>query len=127
MGFYFLVVIGILIIVTLMVSAGIAERRKIAAMSPEEQANYKEENARKSREASAQFIYGPVNPQIICPHCQWKATVRTKPIKKKAGISGGKATAAILTGGASMLATGLSRKEALTQAHCDNCKSTWSF
>jgi hypothetical protein len=126
MGWSVVVIIGILII-ALIVSASISEKRKIAAMSPEEQANYKERKARRSREASAQFVHGPVNPQIICPHCQWKGTIRTKPIKKKAGISGGKATAAILTGGVSMLATGLSRKEALTQAHCDNCKSTWSF
>ncbi len=126
MGWFVVMLIGISIL-ALMVSASISERRKIAAMSPEEQANYKEGKARRSREASAQFMYGPVNPEIICPHCQWKGTVRTKPIKKKAGISGGKATAAILTSGVSMLATGLSRKEALTQAHCDNCQSTWSF
>ncbi len=126
MGWY-VVAIGIVIIIALMVSAGNAERRKVAAMSPEEKANYTEEKARRSREASARFIHGPLNHQIICPHCQWTGTVRTKPIKKKAGISGGKATAAILTGGVSMLATGLSRKEAVTQAYCDNCKSTWSF
>jgi hypothetical protein len=53
--------------------------------------------------------------------------VRTKAIKKKAGVSGGKAAAAVLTGGISVLATGLSRKEAMTQAHCDGCNSTWTF
>ena len=49
------------------------------------------------------------------------------PIVKKVGISGGKATAALLTAGISTLATGLSRKEKLTQAHCENCDSTWNF
>ena len=34
---------------------------------------------------------------------------------------------AISTGGISMLATGLSRKEAATEAHCRNCQSTWQF
>jgi hypothetical protein len=48
-------------------------------------------------------------------------------VSRKAGISGGKATGAILTGGLSLLATGLSRKERLTEAHCDNCGSTWTF
>jgi hypothetical protein len=48
-------------------------------------------------------------------------------IKRKKGISGGKAVGALLTGGLSILATGLSRKEKSTQAHCDNCGATWDF
>ena len=71
--------------------------------------------------------YGTINPQMICPHCQTKGSVRTKPVTKKTGISGGKATAALLTGGVSMLATGLSRKEGMTQAHCESCNCTWTF
>jgi len=38
-----------------------------------------------------------------------------KSVKAKQGISGGKATGAILTGGVSLLATGLSRKANLTR------------
>jgi hypothetical protein len=72
-------------------------------------------------------VYGPVNPAIVCPQCQTRGRVRTTPVKRKIGISGGKATAALLTAGASILATGLSRKEHATQAHCDNCQSTWDF
>lgn len=71
--------------------------------------------------------YGRINPVIICPHCQSQGTVRTKQEKRKSGISGGKATAGILTGGASLLATGLSRKQQVTKAHCDNCQMTWDF
>lgn len=71
--------------------------------------------------------YGAPQPAFVCPHCQEKGKVLTKPIKKKAGISGAKATGAILTGGVSLLATGLSRKEAVTEAHCVNCNSTWHF
>jgi len=70
---------------------------------------------------------GAVNPEYICPHCQKKGFVHTKAVKKKQGISGAKATGAVLTLGLSMLATGLSRKEELTQAHCNNCGSTWDF
>lgn len=70
---------------------------------------------------------GVINELMICPHCQQKGYVRTKPIIQKKGISGGKATAAVLTGGASVLLTGLSRKEANTQAHCDYCGQTWIF
>lgn len=71
--------------------------------------------------------YGPVNPALVCPHCQKEGRVRTKEVKLKQGISGGKATAALLTGGISILGTGLSRKQKTTQAHCDNCNSTWHF
>ena len=71
--------------------------------------------------------HGEPNPEIVCPHCQMKGRVLTKPIKKKAGISGAKATGALLTGGVSVLATGLSRKEAVTELHCKNCSSTWHF
>jgi hypothetical protein len=71
--------------------------------------------------------FGSLSPRMVCPHCQTKGTVRAKTIQRKAGISGGKATAAALTGGISLLATGLSRKERVTQAHCDNCGSTWKF
>lgn len=77
--------------------------------------------------ASDISIYGDPQPAFVCPHCQKKGKVLTKQIKKKAGISGGKATGAILTGGISLLATGLSRKDELTQAHCVNCNSTWHF
>lgn len=69
--------------------------------------------------------YGTVNPQVMCPHCGTRGQVRTKLVKAKQGISGGKATGAVLTGGLSILATGLSRKTKMTQAHCGNCNTTW--
>jgi len=78
-------------------------------------------------EQVAQMQYGPINPLMVCPHCNSVGKIRTKPTTQKKGISGGKATAALLTGGISMLATGLSRKENSTQAHCTNCNNTWFF
>ena len=68
-----------------------------------------------------------VNEALICPHCQTKGKVSTSSIIKKTGISGGKATGAIMTGGVSLLVTGLSRNERATQAHCSNCGSTWTW
>jgi hypothetical protein len=62
---------------------------------------------------------------IVCPHCQVKGRVTTRRVKQKKGISGGKAVGAIFTGGTSMLATGLSRKEKATEMHCHNCNTTW--
>ena len=62
---------------------------------------------------------------LICPHCGSRGTVASKAVKKKRGISGGKATGAVLTAGVSLFATGLSRKEKVTERHCSNCGTTW--
>ncbi len=75
----------------------------------------------------AQKTYGHINTHMNCPHCNCQGKVRTKPISQKKGISGGKATAALMTGGISLLATGLARKEIVTQAHCMKCTNTWFF
>jgi len=64
---------------------------------------------------------------MVCPHCQTRGSVTTKKVKKKSGISGGKATGAVLTLGVSMLATGLSRKQKMTEAHCSACGAKWHF
>ena len=74
-----------------------------------------------------ELAYGSVKPKIVCPLCQESGHVRTMSVKRKKGISGAKATGAIFTAGLSLFATGLSRKERMTQAHCDNCDSTWEF
>jgi len=71
--------------------------------------------------------HGDVRSELICPHCSKKGMVHTKSVDKKVGVSGGKATGALLTGGLSLLFVGLSRKEKVTQAHCGNCESTWQF
>lgn len=63
--------------------------------------------------------------KIVCAHCQTAGGVTTNMYKKKGGISGGKATGAILTAGVSLLATGLARKGWVTQLSCSNCGMTW--
>jgi hypothetical protein len=73
------------------------------------------------------FLHGNSNPAMICPHCNTKGFMRVRRVSKKKGISGGKATAAIITGGVSILATGLSRRERLTDAYCGNCNNKWTF
>lgn len=67
------------------------------------------------------------NPELVCPHCGVKGQIDTQQVRQKKGISGAKATGAIFTCGLSMLATGLSRKEDTTKAHCGNCGSVWYF
>ena len=75
-----------------------------------------------------------INPNLVCPHCQVRGRVATSQIKSKQGISGGKATGpcslvgspfAVLTGGLSLLATGLSKKKLVTEARCGNCSMSW--
>jgi transcription elongation factor Elf1 len=66
-------------------------------------------------------------PHLICPHCQTVGHVSTSHIRVKRGISGGKATGAILTGGISLFATGLARKEGVAQAHCGRCGVKWAL
>lgn len=65
--------------------------------------------------------------KILCPQCQTRGDVNTKRVREKMGVSGGKATGAVLTGGLSLLATGLSRKQWVTKARCGNCGSRWTF
>lgn len=101
-----------------------AEKQKQLAASAE---RAREANLQAQKNALASSQYGPINSAMMCPHCQTKGEVRTKSITQKKGVSGGKAAAAVLTGGVSILAVGLSRKEASTQAHCDNCGNTWLF
>lgn len=67
----------------------------------------------------------PVQTGIKCPHCGSVGRVKTKQIKTKQGISGGKATGAVLTAGFSVLATGLSRKQEVTECRCRDCKMVW--
>lgn len=70
---------------------------------------------------------GRVNEKILCPHCGVRGTVHTQKDSRKVGVSGGKATGALLTAGLSLFVTGLSRKEKFTAAYCGNCEAEWSF
>lgn len=63
--------------------------------------------------------------KIRCPHCGEVGKVTTQPNRVKRGVSGGKATGAVLTGGVSILATGLSRKQTVTELRCKNCGMKW--
>ena len=68
-----------------------------------------------------------LNPQLKCPHCQVQGKVNPHSVKVKQGISGGKATGALLTGGLSLFATGLSRKRRAIEARCNSCGVTWTI
>lgn len=70
---------------------------------------------------------GTPNPKsaVICPHCQVRGKVTVTQEKVKRGISGAKATGALVTAGLSVLGTGLSRKETVNRMSCGNCRVTW--
>ena len=102
-----------------------ALRVRVQAEQAAKQAEQAEQAAKHPRR---QFAKGEQQmTQIICPQCQVAGQVSTKRIKEKVGVSGGKATAAVVTRGVSLLATGLSRKKDVTRAHCANCGSDWDF
>jgi hypothetical protein len=138
-GVVVLLVIGVPL--TLGIFGQSHENKKLAAMTPQQRADSLaqkrqteiERAARKQRERAAkeparlQRAYGPLNPSLVCPHCQIRGKVRTQQDVVKAGVSGGKATAAVLTGGISLLATGLSRMQHVTAARCGECGSSWTF
>ena len=63
--------------------------------------------------------------KMICPHCQTQGSENKKKGKRKGSISGGKVIGGLLTGGISLFATGLSRKNKVTEAYCVNCGTTW--
>lgn len=63
--------------------------------------------------------------RIVCPHCGVRGCVSVLPIGVARGVSGGKLAGAWFTGGLSILLTGLSRDQRVTQAKCSNCLMTW--
>ena len=77
--------------------------------------------------SSLLWTRGRVNEKILCPHCGSRGKVHTTKESRKVGVSGGKATGALLTAGLSLFVTGLSRKEKVTAAYCGECEAEWSF
>ena len=73
------------------------------------------------------LVHGVRNPKLLCPHCGARGLVHTQDVRIKSGLSGGKVMAGLMTGGLSLLATGLSRKNTMTEAWCANCQSIWHF
>lgn len=89
--------------------------------------NYDAQKPAYSPGAISYAAHGSVSEKIVCSQCGEKGYVHTRKVSKKAGVSGGKATAALLTIGLSLFVTGLSRSEKLTKAYCGNCESQWFF
>ncbi len=66
-----------------------------------------------------------LKPKVVCKFCNTAGQVLVTLAERKRGVSGGKATGAILTGGLSLFLTGLSRKETVSRLNCKNCGMNW--
>lgn len=63
--------------------------------------------------------------KILCPHCGVRGCVTGRSMVRGKGISGGKATAGLMTGGLSLPFAGLSKNQRVRTLKCSNCNSTW--
>jgi|ERR1035437_47848 hypothetical protein len=119
--------IGFVLLIIWVIIFFMSQKRRVEPTDKEikKEQEDKLEKERLWKENNKDIIWGNIFSEIICLHCQTKGHVRVKQVINKKGVSGGKATAALLTGGISLLATGLSRKENESQLHCDNCGMTW--
>lgn len=80
------------------------EARAFAALSPAEQ---------------AESLLGPLNPHLICPHCQTKGTVRAKAAENTVTSTG-------KVGGILKTNTSSKAVHQVTQHHCEKCGTTWN-
>ena len=85
--------------------SGLKEREKINAMNPVDRNNY---------------VYGSININLICPHCQTKSTVHVKKVSRVATATG-------TVGGILKVDTKSTLTTVVTQHHCDQCNSTWDI
>lgn len=127
--------VPVLLLALLFVFVNLRNAIRPSEVSPrfKERVERLEQGRRESLEAAARrndAVYAARSRQDaakVCPHCQSKGSVHTHSITVKNGIDGRKATAAVVTGGWSVLATGLSKKDRQTEAHCSKCGATWRF
>lgn len=67
----------------------------------------KKDHAEMSRR---NFVYGRINPQMVCPHCQKRGSVRTKTNSLEQYLAS--------------QSNGQIRRQ--IDAHCDNCEMSWT-
>lgn len=63
--------------------------------------------------------------KILCQHCGERGHVTVRVVSRGKGISGGKATAGLMTGGLSLPFAGLSKNQTVRNLTCGNCSMTW--
>lgn len=104
-GFAYLFLLAVVVMIVFVVISAISEKNKISVMNESDRSNY---------------IYGPTNVELICPHCQTKGRVHVKEalrVMTSTGTVGG-----ILKANTRSTTTNL-----VTQQHCEQCSSTWDI
>ena len=66
---------------------------------------------------SLNLTYGPIKPEVICPHCSVKGHVRSK-----AGVAIDRSSE---TGVGALIGQKRVIERKVQNAHCENCKMTW--
>lgn len=103
-GIVLLVVLAV-VVCAIAVMMGNKEREKIEAMSSGDKSNY---------------LFGPINENLVCPHCQTRSMVHMKKATRVATSTG-------QVGGILKSNTKSTVKTVVTQHHCDQCSSTWDI
>ncbi len=109
MGFLILLLV---IVVFVIVAAAI----KVYTMTPGQMNEYLNND-----------MYGQINSQMVCPHCQTIGTVRTKAIAQNDELNAREAIIAVASEGLSLFLPKSPQQEKTTQSHCDKCGNTWTF
>ena len=127
MDYLIFIVIGTIIVMTLVVSKEKRDSRKhqetLDQMVPEDKAKYDkiiEETRLEKEKEIFLMVYGNLNQELICPHCQTKGVVHTKQYAQDImtnGKIGGILKANIKT----------TTKTWVNQRHCIHCQTTWNI
>ena len=104
-GFIFLVLAVLVGGIAWAIVSGLNEREKVNAMTPEDRNSY---------------LFGPINANLICPHCQTKSAVHVKRVTRVSTSTG-------KVGGILKADTKSTVSTIVTQHHCDQCSSTWDI
>ena len=90
--------------------------KMINKMSPDERAAYD----KKIKDDAFVFLHGPVNLELICPHCQKKGTVHSRNCTKNMVAKGS-------VGGILKTSINMNQTESGIARCCNNCGSQWNI
>jgi len=92
-------------------------------MTPENRAEYYkkiEEDRIKEGKTNFLMVYGNLNQELICPHCQTRGVVHTKHCAQDIVTTG-------KIGGILKTNIKTTTKNWVNQRHCTQCKTTWNI
>lgn len=127
MEYLIFIAIGTIIVVTLAVVKekrdSIKHQDMLDQMTPENRAKYDkkiEEDQLKREKEVFLMVYGNLNPELICPHCQTRGVVHTRKYAQDIVTTG-------KIGGILKTNIKTTTKTWVNQHHCTQCKTTWNI